>query len=166
MFFLIPFWVISFIMFMIQRKSETLRENWKFMGIFKRCWGYMGTNGLIRILFLQYIMVLYAGFVVFRTEVTKIYSNYYKNNKLDYSGLDAPMFMSFVFLVLAPWILAMVSACSSKERLRNEYTELSFNTLYYKANLKSFTSKAYPMVFLFQRVAMAAVIMFVEDIVI
>lgn len=119
------------------------------MGIFKRIWGYMGANALIRILFLQYIMVLYAGFVVFRTEVTKIYSNYYKNNTFDYSDLDAPMFMSFIILVLAPWILAMVSACSSKEKLRHEYVELSFNTLYYKANLKSFWSKAYPMVFLF-----------------
>ena len=111
LFFLIPFWVISFVMYMILRKNESLRENWKYMGIFKRTWGYMGTNALIRILFLQYIMVLYAGFVVFRSEVTKIYSNYYNSNTLDYSDLDAPMFMSFIFLVLAPWVLAMVSAC-------------------------------------------------------
>jgi hypothetical protein len=136
-------------MYYIQRKNESLRENWKYMGIFKRTWGYMGSNALIRILFLQYIMVLYAGFVVFRTEVTKIYSNYYKSNTLDYSGLDVPMFMSFTLLVLVPWILAMVSACSSKEKLRQEYVELSFNGLYYKANLRSFWSKAYPLVFLF-----------------
>ena len=166
LFFLIPFWVVSFVMYMIQRKNESLRANWKYMGIFKRFWGYMGSNALIRILFLQYIMVLYAGFVVFRVEVTKIYSNYYKNDTFDYSGLDAPMFMSFTILVLAPLIIAMVSACQSKEKLREEYVELSFNTLYYKANLKSTWSKAYPLVFLIQRIAIAFVVMFVEDIVI
>ena len=116
--FMIPFWIVSFTLYMILRKSETLKDNWKFMGVFKRFWGYMGANALIRILFLQYIMVLYAGVVTFRTELTKIYISYYYEDTIDISGLDAPIFMSFTILVLLPWVVAMISACSSKERLR------------------------------------------------
>ena len=120
----------------------------------------MGVNAIFRVLFLQYILVIFAGYTVFRTRLTKIYLGEIKDLDMDRE------FASFAFCISIPIIIAVVVIFMPKERLREEYTELTFNTLYYKTNLKSFWSKAYFLLYLIQRLGFAAIIIGIDDIVI
>lgn len=118
----------------------------------------MGVNAILRVLFLQYILVIFAGYTVFRTRITKIYLGKLKDLDMDRE------FASFAFCIFIPIMISTVLTCMPKERLRKEYTEITFNTLYYKSNLKSFWSKAYLLLFLIQRLGFAAIIIGIDDI--
>lgn len=95
---------------------------------------------------------------MFRTRLTKIYLG-----EIEYLDMDLE-FASFAFCIFIPIIISVVLAFMSKERLRQEYTEMTFNTLYYKSNLRSFWSKAYLLLFLIQRIGFAAIIIGIDDI--
>ena len=49
-------------------KYDMWMENrkWPCQAFLVRVWNYMGLNGLIRIFILQYVLVIFSGYVVFR----------------------------------------------------------------------------------------------------
>jgi len=63
-------WIASAALFLLVGccKYDMWMENrkWPCQALFVRVWNYMGLNALIRIFILQYVLVLFAGYVVFR----------------------------------------------------------------------------------------------------
>ena len=63
-------WAASAVMFLLVCgcKYDMWMENrkWPCQAFFVRVWNYMGLNGLIRIFILQYVLVIFSGYVVFR----------------------------------------------------------------------------------------------------
>jgi len=89
----------------------------------------MGLNAILRILLLEYILVIFSGFVTFRTELYAIY-----NGSIEESQLSNE-FLTFGACLAIPLLLAILLPCCKKECLSKERTELNINTYYYKSNL-------------------------------
>mmetsp|Transcript_36171 Transcript_36171/g.55549 ORF Transcript_36171/g.55549 Transcript_36171/m.55549 type:complete len:104 (-) Transcript_36171:1256-1567(-) len=102
----------------------------------------MGPNALIRILFLEFILVLFAGFTVFRKELFLL-----TTGEFDPSTLTTEMYVLAGALGI-PLLLSLILPCCSKEMLRKPVIEISMNTLYYKSNLRDCFSKMYPLLLL------------------
>ena len=132
------FILLSAIFYGIGRKIE----NWKFWSFMMRIWGYAGPNMFLRIMFMEYILFIFAGFVSLRSQFMQVMSG-------DIDQIKAPMeIFCLFFLVLIPLVISIVLPCISKEKLRKERAEWCLDTLYHKSNLRSFSSKGYLFILL------------------
>ena len=119
----------------------------------------MGPNAIFRIVLLQYIMVLFAGYITMNKQIIQIYNGDLKN--IEMSG----EFVTFVFMTLTPLIVCLPMICLSKETLRNPYLEWNVGTAYWKANLISKWSKGYPFLLLLQKIIICFIIIGVQTII-
>lgn len=119
--------------------NEKLDKNWKFKAMLRRMWTWIGFNGLLRIIILQYMMVLFAFYITNRKQVILLQKG--ELNQMDLSV--EVLTVSFFTIVLAVVLLSLPFL--SKKKLRHPYLESCISTVYYKANLSSVRSKAYPL---------------------
>lgn len=154
------FTLVAIPLVIMKRNKPEVQEHWKFNAIFARFWGYTGPNMILRLLHLEFLMVLLAGYVTMRKQLMELVGGNIQN--IEMTG----EFMMLIVLLLAPFLICLVITFISKETLRKTFVEYSMNTLYHKANLRRFASKGYPFLLLMQRIAVAVVIMAVDNIII
>jgi hypothetical protein len=60
------FWIFSAFLYCITRRMRRGSIKWWIISIQDRCWNFMGMNAVIRILQLEFMLVIFSGFVAFR----------------------------------------------------------------------------------------------------
>jgi len=161
--FCILFWVIAFIIYLLGKVIKPLGRHWFYRGLYVRCWNYMGVNAILRLLHVEFILVLFAGYVVYRKQLYEMYEKVAKGEV--YTIEMSSELITLCVLLSVPLLATLIIPCCKKEYLRKKEIEVTFNTLYYKSNLRSFASKLYMFTLLFQRILVALVIIGIEDIV-
>lgn len=161
LFVVLLFWITIAVLFAVLRaKNVACKEGWLFPAVFRRFYNFMGPNALLRVLVVEFLLVMFAGYVAFDKQYKLIRHGKFKDVAM---GAE---FTSYIVCLAIPLLVAAAIPTRSKEFLRREPIELSLNTFYYKADLMQRSSKAYPLVLLLQKVIFAMIIFFVEDIVI
>jgi len=134
----IAFWALALVLYILTKIVPPLGRHWLFRGLWIRCWNYMGPNAIIRILNIEFMLVLFAGFTVFRKELLLLATGELK------TSLTTEMYVLGGGICI-PLFLALLIPCCNKDTLRKPVIEISMNTLYYKSNLRDCASKAYPL---------------------
>lgn len=105
-------------------------------------------------------MVMFTGLMTIEKEERLEKTSDYQEQDLSFE------YMLFGLLLLAPFSMTVVLPFLKKDYLRREKIELNADTLYHKSNLSSWISKAYPLILLLQKIALAIIIFSFHDIVI
>jgi drug/metabolite transporter (DMT)-like permease len=104
--------MLSGIVWILTRANDSVRNSWRTHSCLKRMWTYMGVSAIFRIVLLQYIMVLFAGYITMNKQIVQLYNGDIKN--IEMTG----EFLTFTFMTLTPLLILIPLPCLSKETLR------------------------------------------------
>lgn len=153
-------WIISAMLEVAYVKKERLQNLWIYRYVKRRFWYFCGVNALVRILYMEFLMVLIAGFLAYDKEFRLLAAG-----KVPHETLDFEVFY-FLVCTLIPITLTAGLPFVSKDILREERVEINIDTLYYKSNLSKWTGKVYPLLQLLQRFSLVLLLFVIEDVII
>ena len=70
LFGILIFWIGTFLLFIYMRFFQQPTKNyWIWRAVLRRLWNYMGPNALIRLITIEYLLIIFAAYVTLQTQI-------------------------------------------------------------------------------------------------